>query len=200
MRSIGAQSTTRRPDGRHSYTLPVIVDPIRTPNTPVVLSNPSVIAEYLEITYPARPLFPDGTKALQTLFVHYLQEVFSKPILPLMIPLSARGLPERSQAHLFSGQPPSDPYPPGPHREQQWQQVKDSFNFLANVMDKNSGEDGDRDLACGRDISYADFALVSILIWIERVSPHEGWPRIRSWNGGRWSRLMERCRQYMDVA
>lgn len=200
MRSIGAPPTSRRSDGRPSYTLPVIVDTIRSPNAPVVLSNPSTIAEYLEITYPARPLFPDGTKALQTLFVHYLQEVFSKPILPLMIPLSARGLPERSQAHLFAGHTPADPYPPGPNREQQWQQVRESFTFLASVMDKNTGEDGDRDLVSGHDITYSDFALVSILIWIERVSPQEGWLRIRSWNGGRWSRLMERCRQYMDVA
>lgn len=199
MRAIGAPSTSRRSDGRPVYTLPVIVDPIRTPSSPAVLANPSTIAEYLEINYPARSLFPEGSRALQTLFVHYLQEVFSRPLLPIMIPLSAQKLPERSQAHFFThGQKPMEPYPPGPHREQAWLAIQEKFDFLASVLDKN-GDEGEGDLVCGRDLTYSDFALCAILIWIERVSPQEGWPRVRSWNGGRWSRLMERCRDYMDV-
>lgn len=200
MRSIGAPATSKRSDGRSVYTLPVIVDPIRTPNAPVVLSNPSVISEYLEINYPARPLFPDGSKALQTLFVHYLQEVFSRPLLPIMIPLSAQRLTERSQAHIFaSGQRPAEASLSGPQREQAWVAVRDNFQFLASVLDKNSGEDGDGVVVSGRDITYADFAICAILIWIERVSPQDGWPRVKAWNGGRWTRLMERCRDYMDV-
>ncbi|THH07917.1 hypothetical protein EW145_g3058 [Phellinidium pouzarii] len=200
MRSIGAPVTSTRSDGRSVYTLPVIVDPLRSPSAPVVLSNPSIISEYLEINYPARPLFPDGSKALQTLFVHYLHEVFSKPLLPIMIPLSAQKLPERSQAHFFAhGQKLHEPYPSGPQREQAWIAIRDNFNFLASVLDKNSGDDGDSVLVSGKELTYADFALCSIMIWIERLSPQEGWPRIKTWNGGRWSRLMERCRAFMDV-
>ncbi|KAH8107297.1 hypothetical protein DFH11DRAFT_933583 [Phellopilus nigrolimitatus] len=200
MRSIGAPATSKRSDGRPVYTLPVIVDPIRSPRHPVVLSNPSVISEYLEINYPARPLFPEGSKALQTLFVHYLHEVFSRPLLPIMIPLSAQKLPERSQAHFFApGQKPTEPYPPGPQREQAWLAVRENFDFLASVLDKNSGDDGDGVLVSGRDLTYADLALCAIILWIEKVSPQDGWPRVKSWNGGRWTRLMERCREYMDV-
>ncbi|KLO12300.1 hypothetical protein SCHPADRAFT_915666 [Schizopora paradoxa] len=200
MRSINAPYTSRRSDGRPVYTLPVIVDPIRSPAAPVVLSNASAIAEYLEVAYPARPLFPDGTKALQTLFVHYLQGDFSRPLLPIMVPLSHQRLPERSQAHFFNpGQAPHEPYPPGPSREQAWRAVRDNFDFLATVLDKNNGDDGDGDLVSGRDLTYSDFALCAILIWIEKVSPQEGWPRIKQWNNGRWNRLMDRCRDYMDI-
>lgn len=200
MRSIGAPAVSKRSDGRPVYALPVIVDPIRSPNAPTVLSNPSVISEYLEINYPARPLYPDGSKALQTLFVHYLQEVFSKPLLPILIPLSASRLTERSQAHIFpSGQRPPEMSLSGPEREQAWAAVRNNFNFLASVLDKNNGEDGDGVVVSGRDITIADLALCAILIWVERVSPQDGWPRVRTWNGGRWTRLMERCRDYMDV-
>jgi glutathione S-transferase len=194
MRSMNAPPTSTRPDGRPVYNLPVIYDP-RTNN---VISNANHIAEYLEITYPARPVFPDGSKALQTLFVHYIQEVFAKPLLPIMVPISHLRLPERSQAH-FTG-PQKQPSPlSGPEREQAWVAVKEQFDFLASLLDKNVGIDGDGVVAMGHEVSYADFALCSVLIWVEKMSPHDGWLRIRQWNGGRWSRLWDRMSVYMDV-
>ncbi|TDL18664.1 hypothetical protein BD410DRAFT_793054, partial [Rickenella mellea] len=199
MRSIGAPPASIRPDGRPVYALPVIVDYNRDPHKPVMLSNPSKIAEYLDYTYPARPILPDGSKALQSLFVHYLTEVFARPLLPIMIPLSHQRLSERSQSHFFpDGQGMPGPIPPGPQRDQAWATVHTSFDFLATIMDKNSGDDGDGVVVCGKELTYADFALCAMLIWIERVSPHEGWPRVKSWNGGRWLRLWERCRDFMD--
>ena len=72
---------------------------------------------------------------------------------------------------------------------------------MAGMLDKNSGSDGAGDgvVAMGHEITYADFVLCSVLIWIEQVAPHDGWARVRQWNGGRWSRLWERCKEYMDV-
>ncbi|KAE9406723.1 hypothetical protein BT96DRAFT_915155 [Gymnopus androsaceus JB14] len=194
LRSIGAPPSSRRSDGRPVYTLPVIVDPTRNPSHPEILSNPNNIAEYLETHYPARPVFPDGSRAMQSLFVHYIQEVFAKPLLPIMVPLSARGLPERSQPPVST----ANSLPPGPQRERAWQLVKEQFDFLASILDKNSG-DGDGVCAMGHSVSYADFALCSVLLWIENMAPHDGWARIREWNGGRWIRLREKCREYMDV-
>ncbi|KAJ7574112.1 hypothetical protein C8J56DRAFT_980040 [Mycena floridula] len=73
-----------RSDGTPIYTLPVIVDPSRNPSAPNIISNTNNIAEYLESTYPARPVFPPGSRAMQTLFVHYVQEVFTKPLLHII--------------------------------------------------------------------------------------------------------------------
>ncbi|TFK36220.1 hypothetical protein BDQ12DRAFT_610129 [Crucibulum laeve] len=201
LRSLGAQPSAYKSDGRPVYTLPVVIDPTRNPMAPEVLSNTNNIAEYLESAYPARPVFPEGTRALQTLFVHYIQEVFAKPLLPIMVPLSHHQLPERTQTH-FRGQsgfaPPSTSHIlSGSQREQAWQAVKEQFDFLAVILDKNSG-DGDGVVAMGHDVTYADFALCSVLIWIERMAAHDGWARVRTWNGGRWQRLWERCREYMD--
>ncbi|KAI9063603.1 glutathione transferase FuA class [Trametes sanguinea] len=201
LRMIGAPPVGQKPDGRAVYTLPVIVDTLRSKSHPVVLSNVCTIAEYLEATYPARPIFPEGSRAMQALFVHYIQEIFIKPLLPILIPLTHQRLPERTQAHLRRGG--SVVGPPhaamgGYQHEQAWVAVKEQFNFLASVLDKNNS-DGNGVVAMGRDVSYADFALCSVLIWIERVSPHECWAQIREWNGGRWKRLRNRCHEYMDV-
>lgn len=195
MRSIGAPPSMVRSDGRAVYTLPVIVDPTRNSAAPEIISNPNNIAEYLESSYPARPVFPEGTRALQSLFVHFIQEIFAKPLLPIMLPLSHQKLPERTQSHFRGG--PAGHTLTGPQREQAWQAVKEQFDFLSTMLDKNSG-DGDGVVAMGHDVSYADFALCSVLIWIERMAAHDGWARIRTWNGGRWQRLYERCREYMD--
>ncbi|KAJ7138913.1 hypothetical protein C8R46DRAFT_1168223 [Mycena filopes] len=207
LRSIGAPPSSRRPDGRPIYTLPVIVDPARNAQAPQILSNTNNIAEYLEATYPARPVFPEGSRALQTLFVHYIQEFFAKPLLPIMVPISHERLPERTQSHFHgasssrAGTPMpagTHPLPPGPAREHAWQLVKEQFDFLAVVLDKNVG-DGDGVVVQGSQVSYADFALCSVLLWIEQMAPHDGWARIRDWNGGRWARLRRKCQDYMDV-
>ncbi|KAF7313991.1 GST N-terminal domain-containing protein [Mycena chlorophos] len=221
LRSIGAPPSAMRSDGRPLYTLPVLVDPTRNPQAPHVLVNPNLIAEYLESAYPAYPIFPAGTRALQTLFVHYIQEVFVKPLLPILVPLSQQSLPERSQSHfrhhstsntshvrhgstMGTPGPPSPSsamqmLPPGPVREQAWRAVQEQFDFLAVILDKNANDGvGDGVVACGAEVSYADFALCSVLVWIQRMAANDGWARIRDWNGGRWARLWDRCRAYMD--
>ncbi|GBE84361.1 hypothetical protein SCP_0603400 [Sparassis crispa] len=202
LRSIGAPPTSLRRDGRPVYILPVIVDPLRSVTSPVVLSNATTIAEYLETTYPARPIFPEGSRAVQSLFVHHLQEIFVKPLLPIFVPLTHQTLPERSQAHFRGNAGPAPPLPvqlSPSQKEQAWRAVKEQFDFLASILERNSPPDGNGIVVMGHDISYADFALCSVLIWIERVSPHDGWARIRQWNGDRWVRLYATCSQYMDV-
>lgn len=203
MRQLGAPPSSYR-DGRPVYTLPVIVDP--TSRHTQVLSNANNIAEYLEAAYPARPVFPEGSRAMQTLFVHYIQEVFVKPLLPIMVPIAHQRLP--SSHHHSSSM--GSPYPgqagsahlqvqqQGPQREHAWQMAKEQFTFLAGILEKNVG-DGDGTVAMGYSVSYADFAICSVLLWIETMAPTDGWVRVRDWNDGRWARLKERCRDYMDV-
>ncbi|KAF8962085.1 hypothetical protein BDZ97DRAFT_1663356 [Flammula alnicola] len=197
LRKIGAPPSAYRSDGSPVYTLPVVVDQIRNPHSPKILSSTNKIAEYLEAAYPARPIFPEGSRALQAMFVHFIQEVFSKPLLPIMVPLSHLQLPEHTQSHFRGGYGPAGTLV-GPQREQAWLAVQEQFNFLAKIMDKN-GVDGDGIVSMGHDVTYADFAICSVLIWIERMAAHDGWARVRTWNGGRWSRLWDRCREFMDV-
>ena len=158
--SIGAQPSSRRPDGRPVYSLPVIIDQRASRNQPVVLSGVDAIVEYLELTYPARPIFPEGSRALQSLFVHYVHEVLAKPLLPVLVPLSHQRLPERSQAHFSGGAA----VPGSAEREQAWRAAKDQFDFLNSIMNKNLGDPScDGVVVMGRSVTYADFALCSVL-------------------------------------
>ena len=159
LRGIGAPPTSTRSDGRPVYALPVIVDPRRSSGPPVILSKVDAIAEYLETSYPARPIFPEGSRALQGLFVHFVNEVLTKPLLPILIPLSHQRLPERSQAHFPGGQAQLA----GPEREQAWRVAKEQFNLLASMMDKNMPPDGDGTVVMGHTVTYADFTLCSVL-------------------------------------
>ena len=219
MRAINAPPTSTRPDGRPVYILPAILDPTHVSGStyldpsgslsqphPVVLTHANTIAEYLEHTYPARPVVPEGTRALQILFVHYVSDIFVQPLLPIMIPLSHQRLPPRVQNHfrveLATGHR-NDEYGAtaaqhAGRREEQWAAVQVQFAFLAGILEKNAC-DGDGDVAMGHELTYADFAICSVLIWIEKIAPHEGWARVREWDGGRWWRLWERCKEYMDV-
>ncbi|CCM03462.1 uncharacterized protein FIBRA_05595 [Fibroporia radiculosa] len=164
LRSINAPPTSVRSDGRPVYSLPVVLDPLRSRSSPVILSNANAIAEYLEVTYPARPIFPEGSRAVQSLFVHYVQENFAKPLLPILVPLTHQTLPERSQAHFrAAGAAPSQRTLSGPQKEQAWRVVKEQFDFLAAILDKNAGSDGNGVVAMGHDVSYADFSICSVL-------------------------------------
>ena len=225
MRAINAPPTSTRSDGRPVYTLPAILDPTHVSENPyldpsssfsqphpVVLTHANTIADYLEQTYPARPVVPEGTRALQTLFVHYIAEMFIQPLLPIMVPLSHQRLPPHVQNHFpgvslrVTGGPRDQDQDgagvggalPEQKREEQWAMVQTQFTFLACILDKNAG-DGDGVVVMGHELTYADFAICSVLIWIEKVAPHEGWARVREWDGGRWWRLWERCKTYMDV-
>jgi len=83
LRSIGAPPASVGRDGRPVYALPAIMVPQRPSEPPIVLSSANAIVEYLEMTHPARPVFPDGSRALQLAFVHYLNDVVVKPLLLL---------------------------------------------------------------------------------------------------------------------
>ena len=166
MRVIGAPPSGTRPDGRPIYTLPVIVDPTVNPASPIIISNANNIAEYLDAAYPARPVFPEGSRAVQTLFVHYIQEVFIKPLLPILVPVSHRRLPERTQSHFrTSGGSSSNeaerPHamPAGPQREHAWRAVQEQFDFLHIILSKNVG-DGDGIVTMG-SVGFSCYVEVS---------------------------------------
>lgn len=202
MRSIGAPAVGRSADGRSIYTLPVIVVPARQRSPSRILSKVEDIAEYLEVEFPARPVFPQGTKALQTLYVHYLMNVFAKPLLPIMIPSSAELLPESSRAHFFGQQGPPRTHMTREDTEQIWAALKQNFDFLAGVIDKNGtteamGDGGRGVFVSGQYPTYADFVLCSLLVWIKTVSPNNAWSIIKRWNEGRWERLLRDLNDYI---
>lgn len=191
---MNAPPSSHRDDGRPVYALPVIQDPMQNQ----IVSNAVNIAEYLEYYYPARAIYPEGSRAVQSLFVHFVQEVIAKPLLPIMIPLSFANLPPEIRTH-FVGTPMARPVLQGQQKEAAWQSVYDRFDQLAGFMSKNNGGDGDGLVAQGHELSVADFAICALLIWVEQIARLDGWNRMRAWHNGRWEKLRQRVDDYMDI-
>jgi glutathione S-transferase len=165
------------------------------------LSDPRKIAIYLENAYPARPVFPDGSRAVQILFAHYVQHVFTRPLLPIMVPMSHHRLPELDQQFLRPSTSSSadrvmPSYAAGPQRDAAWAAVKEQFDFLAKILDENLDAGS---VVQGHQVTYADFVLCSVLMWIEKVAPRDGWQLVRQWNNGRWANVWDACRPHMEV-
>lgn len=192
LRSIGAPPTTHRADGTPVYNLPVIVNHTHA-GAPEVVVGAERIAEYLDMRYPACLVFPEGARAPQMLLVQWMMETWARPVLAVMGPLSFAGLGERSREWVG---PLSAVRQRSAGTQEQWELVRQKFDSLARELDRG---DGDGTVVMGQEVTYADFALCSVLVWIRNAAPYVVWEMVKTWNGGRWQRLWDRCSRYMDV-
>ncbi|TFK70221.1 hypothetical protein BDN72DRAFT_550443 [Pluteus cervinus] len=55
------------------------------------------------------------------------------------------------------------------------------------------------DWVMGRRVSFSDFVLCGILIFLRSICEDEDWKRITSWNGGRWGKMYSACERWMTV-
>ena len=194
---LGAAPTDTRSDGRPYYSLPVIYDP----STKKAVSDSAVIAKYLDETYPDTPqLFPEGTAALQAVFLDGAWDLFGLPLYMIMLPRVCTGL-----------NPPSEEYYRRTREAQfgskleeigitnEWETLEAGLAKLDQWLSANGP--GKSELFLGDKISFADVQVAAILIWgkITLGEESEDWRKIVSWNSGRWKRLLERFDQYANV-
>jgi len=188
--------------------LPVIIDPSSSSAvTPrVVMNTPTdsmAIVDYLEKTYPARPIFPDpSSRALQSLWVHWVTQSeggFGRALVPLLVEGSLGRLGEGTKGWVGP-----DKGMDTETKKKAWKELKDQLDLIALFLDRNvddtagDGREVEGVLVQPPEISYADFALCSLFVWMERMGGREVWAEVRGWNGGRWAMLWEKCREYMD--
>ncbi|THU86505.1 hypothetical protein K435DRAFT_805055 [Dendrothele bispora CBS 962.96] len=186
--------TTRKPDGSPMYTLPVIVDP----NTGTSVSDSLLIADYLDKTYPDKPiLIPAGTRALHEAFLDALTPNFYPTMRFSMLKI-CEILNPRSEAYIrearkndvlkmLNAASIEDVYPKGDEAEVEWKKFEEGMKNVAKWMDSNER------FVMGDMISFADFVLGGFLqankkMWGEQSKE---WKDIASWDGGRWGRLLE---------
>ncbi|THU90805.1 hypothetical protein K435DRAFT_249049 [Dendrothele bispora CBS 962.96] len=196
---IAPHPTTRKPDGSPMYTLPVIVDP----NTGTSVSDSLLIADYLDKTYPDKPiLIPAGTRALHEAFLDALTPNFYPTMRFSMLKI-CEILNPRSEAYIrearkndvlkmLNAASIEDVYPKGDEAEVEWKKFEEGMKNVAKWMDSN-----DR-FVMGDTISFADFVLGGFLqankkMWGEQSKE---WKDIASWDGGRWGRLLEDLQKY----
>ncbi|KAG8870678.1 hypothetical protein FRB97_009470 [Tulasnella sp. 331] len=215
LRKLGiAPTAVSRRTGLEFYTLPAIRDQgtgrsVETDDYVSVVDS-SVIAEYLDETYPEHPIFPADSKALQSVFVMWIKT----NIYPLVGRLIVSSIPDilaserekqyfrDAQKRIF-GKDINDVCPKGEIRQKVWQQLGQQFDTLDEHLSRNRSGD----FVMGETVSYADMVLVALFLWMKN-SPSGGqrdgeefktvWDVMKSWHNGRWARLMDAMAQYME--
>ena len=46
---------------------------------------------------------------------------------------------------------------------------------------------------------YADFVLAAAFIWFDKTGPDGGWEKIKSWDGGKWAKVLKNVQPFMQV-
>lgn len=204
-KSLNIPPTGVKPTGEPHYTLPALIDYTQSRSHPTILSDSTPIIEYLELTYPGQAVvFPPGTRSFHALFEHHLSKniVTHPDLFPLIIMQMYRSKVPRDQVHFRTrmeklyGKPLEDIELKGDvARDQAWERLHGAFEILAGFLKKNDrGE-----FFMGERVSFSDFTLCAFLLFLRNTSPDDAWVKITSWDGGRWTRYVDACREWILV-
>ncbi|KAH7886297.1 hypothetical protein F5I97DRAFT_1809208 [Phlebopus sp. FC_14] len=189
MKEIGAS-----PGNGDVYTVPVL----RDPNTGAVVTDSFVIAEYLDKTYPEKPVFPHSSKALIRGFESAFMGL-TMPAVKFAISRVLEILNKASEPHFVStrekafGEKFEEFSPEGPKRDAHWAIYESGLDTANAWYEKSDGK-----WLMGDTFSYADIIIASRLLWFSRVFHEDEWNKVCSWNGGRWKKLLEDVKKECD--
>ncbi|KAG1725486.1 uncharacterized protein EDB91DRAFT_1239813 [Suillus paluster] len=175
MKAIGAKPNKRQ-DGSDLYTVPVLNDP----NTGALITDSFEIVSYLEKTYPDKPIFPNNSEPLISVFDSAYVDLI-RPAARFIIVRYAEILSPASakfviQARTADFQVPWDEFSPeGPKRS----------NTVYEWYQKSDGK-----WIMGDTFSYADIIVGCWLLMLKRLLKEGEWARISSWNGGKWAQVL----------
>lgn len=217
--SVYAKYNTPAPstdeDGHPFYSLPAILDDDKN-GSPTMIAGSLNIAKYLDETYPDTPLiFPEpgeeGMKRQQAFWAHGAEDRFA-PLYPLIWKQVMRTvLNPRSQAHftVMRGRDLREWYGPeiqtledvhisDEKKQEKWEKFNDNFALFGEMF---GGKEGGFKWYLGDKISWIDFVVAGILIWISEAWGEESdeWRDMCALNGGKWSSLLQGLKDYQAV-
>ncbi|KAH7907797.1 hypothetical protein BJ138DRAFT_1159180 [Hygrophoropsis aurantiaca] len=197
LKEIGADPS-KNADGSETYTVPVVKDP----NTGAIVTDSFEIAEYLEKTYPAKPIFPHNSNALIRIFD------------PTFIATSASAarLAMRRSSEILN--PPSAAYfittrsksfgvtnweeemsPDGEKCDENLANLRKGYETVNGWYEKSQGK-----WIVGDNFSYADIIVACRILWLKRVLREGEWKEVNSWNDGKWGQLLEDVEKECNLA
>ncbi|KAJ7203451.1 hypothetical protein C8J57DRAFT_1202801 [Mycena rebaudengoi] len=188
-KQVGVSPTKYKPDGRPTYTLPMIHDP----TTGAFVADSMKIAEYLDRTYPDTPrAIPAGTAAFHRIFEEQASSLLLH-ILPnyalataaLLNPISEGFF--RRNIEEMEGRKLEEMAPEASQEVQIWQTVRDALGKVDGWI-KENGECSS--YLMGDRIAFADIWIAAYLRWIQLVMP-ERWEEVKLWHDGRWAMLLD---------
>ncbi|PPQ79766.1 hypothetical protein CVT25_003319 [Psilocybe cyanescens] len=192
-KKLGIPPSRNKADGSPFYTIPAIHDP----STGVYITDSILIAEYLDKTYPEKPLIiPHGTLGVQSAFndgVSY----HLKSILAVSVPSLITKLNPPSANHMLIWRGSHE----GPKVEvtEQWKAFENGLSQVDVWYSRNGGKGP---FFLGDIPSWADIVMASFLAYTRRTLREESkeWQEIISWNGGRWKSRSDIYRAWETVS
>jgi len=196
LKEIGALPT-KRLDGTEQYTLPVLSDP----NTSAMVSDSWDIAEYLDATYPEKPIFPKDSKGVI--------KAFESAVIALqgdserLTYLRTRQIVNGRSLEYFTttreagiGETIDRWSPEGPMRDTHWAIIEKCFLGSAKTWyEKVEGR-----WLMGNTFSYADIVFAARLFWFKRIFQDNEWQRIASLHhNGKWGELLADVEKECDL-
>ncbi|GJJ06401.1 hypothetical protein Clacol_000592 [Clathrus columnatus] len=200
------------------YSVPALLDTSVTPT--LAISQSFNIEKYLDEKFPNNPLWsvapPNANSEDTKQILAYLEGISQylqgtkdprfKTLFTLVIPevpkiLQEVDIPYFRETRTRWYNKPFDAIAPK-NKNQALDEVKDVFDKLAKFMDEyrekpfDPKDPLDHPWVLGDVVSWADFALAGMFKWVE-LSNSEIWEEIKTWNNGRWVRLMGETAQWI---
>lgn len=79
--------------------------------------------------------------------------------------------------------------------EEQWNALRAACNTVDGWYATSSGQFILGDTPC-----FADFTVAGLCNWVRYCYEDQEWEEMKSWNGGRWRRLVEVTDRYLDFS
>ncbi|KIJ68614.1 hypothetical protein HYDPIDRAFT_24874 [Hydnomerulius pinastri MD-312] len=186
------------------YTVPAITDNrnVASGGELKILSDSTPIADYLEETYPDRPIYAPGKDIVHA----YLREVrkLRMAVESMCVAHTSAILDGRHKEAFISsrtehfGMHPDELFSPEKQGDV-WVSVYGGLKVLSDYIDGLGKANSEAAFPFGVDKPcYADFAVCAALLWFQKTSPEGAWEKIKDLNGGKWGRLFEGCEPYMQ--
>ncbi|KAH7925163.1 hypothetical protein BV22DRAFT_1065541 [Leucogyrophana mollusca] len=186
LKEIGAEPS-KNADGSALYTVPVLKDP----NTGAIITDSFAIVEYLEKTYPTKPVLPYNSKVLirtfEPTFVACTQVSVRLIVFRTAEILNARSAEYfiRTRSKNFGIADWEEMSPVGEKRDADWANLKKGLDTVSGWYEKSEGK-----WIMGDTFSYADIIVACRILWFKRVLKEEEWKEVSSWNNGRWANVL----------
>lgn len=86
--------------------------------------------------------------------------------------------------------------PRGKRREEEWAKVKEEFNVIDSRLPKEGGP-----FIMGREVSFLDFVVASHVLTTKDLLGEKSkeWIDMKTWNGGRWVKILKSVEKYEVV-
>jgi glutathione S-transferase len=194
------------------WTLPAIRD-ARPGTEPVAIADSVKIADYLEATYPERPLATAALRASQKAHTDTIDRCILANLLPIVVPNAVENLDGSNRIYFTESRPSvigtayffmlasTDVGSPGTSTEQDhealWVAFRAGMDELAAYI--NGIEHGERSFfSAGSEPIYADLHLASFfpILMLGSTSP---WEAVKDWNDGLWARAYDEYAKYLQT-